>query len=200
MTLSEQLHHVQLCKFFWSCGGGCTKGDCCAFAHQLHQLREPTQEFLQSHKTRKFHMWSEGDILPDRHHVCETIAWAIWDLQQGLAPPEWVYKLHFHATLKYGDAYLHDVSSILGKLGDVPDDAQCPESTSPGMKRKRSPSPPWHQHEGELQGQHPKKPYHDQCSNDRVIIKGPQHPPGPPPAHLLLQLLLQRSEGEGNAS
>ena len=113
MSLRELLHHVQLCKFFWSSGGECEKGDCCAFAHQLHQLREPTQEFLQSHKTRKFHMWSEGDILPDRHHVCETIAWAIWDLQQGLAPPEWVYKLHFHATLKYGDEYLNDVSRIL---------------------------------------------------------------------------------------
>ena len=55
-------------------------------------------------------MWSEGAILPDRDHVCETIAWATWDLQQGLAPPEWVYKLHFHATLKYGDEYLNDVS------------------------------------------------------------------------------------------
>ena len=206
MSLNDLLHHVQLCRFL-TCGE-CARGDCCTFAHHLEQLREPTQEFLQWHKTRKFHKWSEGDILPDRHHVCETITWAIWDLQQGLAPPEWVYKLHFHATLKYGDAYLNDVSRILGKLCDVPDDAQRPESTSPmpeskRMKRKRSPSPPWHQHEGELQhehGQHPKKPYHDQCSNDRVIIKGPQHPPGPPPAHLLLQLLLQRSEGEGNAS
>ena len=206
---------MQLCKFFWSSGGECEKGDCCAFAHQLHQLREPTQEFLQSHKTRKFHMWSEGDILPDRHHVCETIAWATWDLHQGLAPPEWVYKLHFHATLKYGDEYLNDVSRILGKLCDVPDDSLRLESTSPKpasnrRKRRRSPSEAplpkethfcnhcQHEH-----GQHPKKPYHDQCSKDRNVIKGPSHPPCPPPAYLIYghQASSYRySEWEGNAS
>ena len=184
MSLNELLHHVQLCRFL-TCGE-CDRGDCCTFAHHLEQLREPTQEFLQWHKTRKFHKWSAGDILPDRHRVCETITWATWDLQQGLAPPEWVYKLHFHATLKYGDEYLNDVSRILGKLCDVPDDARRPESTSPkpeNKRRKRRSSPSeaplpkktrhhcQHEH-----GQHPK---------DRVITKGPHHPPYPPPAHLI---------------
>ena len=122
MSLSEQphlnaLHHVRLCPDMGK-EGKCTKGDLCKFAHHLGELREPGEQFLKSHQTRNFNKWSGGEILPNKEHILDTISWAIWDMEQGSNPPDWILYLHWRCTNESGRfEYLKGVADLVEKFG-----------------------------------------------------------------------------------
>ena len=113
MSLKEQLHHVQLCS--WEKVGKCTKGAQCPFAHHLGELKVPGAQFTE---TRNFNKWTGGEILPNKEHILDTISWAIWDMEQGSNPPDWILYLHWRCTNESGRfEYLKGVADLVEKFG-----------------------------------------------------------------------------------
>ena len=149
MSLSEQLHHAQLCSY--AKVGRCNKGALCKFAHHLGELIEPTQQFLKSHQTRNFNKWSSGEILPNKEHILDTISWAIWDMEQGSNPPDWILNLHWRCTIESRFEYLKEVAALVEAYG--PKKLPCSRSPEPhtaddgegGAKTEgRQPHERWH--------------------------------------------------------
>ena len=133
VSLKQRLHHVQLCSFFAAGAGKCDRGPLCQFAHDLGELREPTQHFLETHDTRNFNKWTGGAILPNKKSIVDTINWAFWNMEDGCRPPDWVLNLHWQYTRGYGTPYLQDVAGIIAGLHEH-------HSTSL-RSRSRSPEP-----------------------------------------------------------
>ena len=121
------MSNVQLCSD--EKVGKCTKGDLCKFAHHLGELREPGEQFSKSHQMCNFNKWSRGEILHNKERILETISWAIWGMEQGSNPPDWILNLHWRSTIEFGFEYLKDVTDLVEKRG--PKKPPCSRSPEP---------------------------------------------------------------------
>ena len=121
------MSNVQLCSD--EKVGKCTKGDLCKFAHHLGELREPGEQFSKSHQMCNFNKWSRGEILHNKERILETISWAIWGMEQGSNPPDWILNLHWRSTIESGFEYLKDVADLVEKRG--PKKPPCSRSPEP---------------------------------------------------------------------
>ena len=56
------------------------------------------------------------------------MSWAIWDMEQGSNPPDWILNLHWRSTNESGFEYLKDVADLVEKYGPKkPDDVEGAE-------------------------------------------------------------------------
>ena len=129
----DALHHVQLCADMWN-EGKCAKGNLCPFAHNLGELREPTQRHLIACKDTESdaNKWTGGEILPNKKRLLGTMSWAICDTKEGGTPPDWVLRLHWRCTWQYQRLYLEDVAALVDKYGPKkPQEPACSRDPEP---------------------------------------------------------------------
>ena len=131
--LMDALHHVQLCADMWN-KGKCAKGNLCPFAHNLGELREPTQRHLIACKDTESdaNKWTGGEILPNKKRLLGTMSWAICDTKEGGTPPDWVLRLHWRCTWQHQRPYLEDVAALVDKYGPKkPQEPACSRDPEP---------------------------------------------------------------------
>ena len=122
--------------------------------------------------------------MPNRKHILDTIGWAIWNgFQEGCYPPDWVLKLHWQCTMKFGAEYLTDVAQLFPPVHESqepkkalrsrsrsakPDEADDGEG-GPRRKRQRSLSVmrPHCQHHHGHRGNEEARPKKKQCHHQQ---------------------------------